>query len=112
MSIDLSLLVRHTLCHPLPHLNKPSQSFKQVVGLTRGQPVLVQQFQHVVNDRVLSFHQQVRFWEGGFRNAGTGILAAEFGDDAGSVSTLERGLNRAQFHRPLCHQPFIAGSRV
>ena len=64
--------------------------------------MLVQQREDVIDDLVLGLRQQVWLREDGLRNNGTWILAAEFGDDAGPVSTLERGLNRAQFH-PLCH---------
>ena len=46
----------------------------------RGQPVLVEQVQNIVDNRVLGFAEQIRPREGGLRNAGTGILAAKFGD--------------------------------
>ena len=41
----------------------------------------VEQRENIVHDRVLGFGEQVRLMERGLRNAGTGILAAEFGDD-------------------------------
>jgi len=36
--------------------------------------MLVEQFENVVDDRVLRFDEQVRLREGGFRNAGAGLL--------------------------------------
>lgn len=42
--------------------------------------MLVEQLQDVVDDCVLGFGEQVRLREGGFGNAGTGILAAKLGE--------------------------------
>ncbi len=42
--------------------------------------MLVEQLQDVVDDCVLGFGEQVRLKEGGFRNAGTGSLAAKLGE--------------------------------
>jgi hypothetical protein len=36
--------------------------------------MLAKQFENVVDDRVLHFDEQVRLREGGFRNAGAGLL--------------------------------------
>ena len=43
--------------------------------------MLVEKFENVVDDCVLGLGEEIRFREGGFRNAGTGILSAELGDD-------------------------------
>ena len=40
-------------------------------------PVRIERFQDALDDRVLGLGEQVWFGEGDFRNAGTGILAAE-----------------------------------
>jgi hypothetical protein len=37
----------------------------------------IERFQDAVNDRVLGLGEDIRFREGGFRNAGTEILAAK-----------------------------------
>ena len=47
--------------------------------------MLVQQLQYVVDDRVLRLGEEVRLREGRFRNAGSGILAAELSDDVVKV---------------------------
>lgn len=47
--------------------------------------MLIQQLQNVIDDRVLSFSEEVRLREGGFRNAGTRILSAKIGDDVVEV---------------------------
>lgn len=47
--------------------------------------MLVEQRENIVHDRVPGFGEQVRLMESGFRNAGTGILAAELGDDVVEV---------------------------
>ena len=60
--------------------------------------MLVQQLQNVVDDRVLSLGEQVRLRKGGLRNAGTGILAAEFGDDLVEVLLRAEALPFEHFH--------------
>ena len=47
----------------------------------RGQSVLVEQFQDVVDDGVLRLSQEVRLREGGLRDSRMRILAAKLGDD-------------------------------
>jgi hypothetical protein len=64
----------------------------------RGQPAPVQQCEDVVNDVVLGLGEQVGFREGRFRNAGTGILAAEFGDDVVEVLLGAESLSFEYFH--------------
>jgi len=78
---DSYLLVRRSLRRTLSHFNDATQPPQKVHRLMRSQPVLVEQRQDVVDDRVLGLSQQVRLREGGFRNAGAGILAARLGDD-------------------------------
>jgi putative phosphoesterase len=39
-------------------------------------PMRIQQFENVVDNRILGLGEEIRFGERGFRNAGTGILAA------------------------------------
>ena len=68
------------LRHPLPHLNDSPQLLQQVQRLVRRKPVLVQQCEDVVDDVVLSLREQVGLRKNSLGNAGTGILAAEFGD--------------------------------
>jgi hypothetical protein len=46
----------------------------------RSPPVLGQQFENVVDNRVLGFGKHVRLGEDGLRNAGAGIFAAKLGD--------------------------------
>ena len=77
--------VRRPLRYPLPHLNNPPRPFQQVLRLMRGQAVLVEQFQDVVNDRVLGLGEQLRLREGRLRDSRTGILAAELSDDVVAV---------------------------
>jgi hypothetical protein len=43
--------------------------------------MLVEQLQHVIDNVVLGLDEEVRLREGGFRNAGTWMLAAELGDN-------------------------------
>ena len=50
-----------------------------------GLPVLVQQWEDIVDDFALCLGEHVGFRERGFRNAGTGVLAATFGDDVVKV---------------------------
>jgi hypothetical protein len=50
--------VRRLLTHPLSHLNNPTQSLKQAERLVRGQAVLVQQREDLVNDSVLCFGEE------------------------------------------------------
>jgi len=40
-------------------------------------PMRIERFQDAVDDRVLGLGEDIRFREGGFRNAGTEILAAK-----------------------------------
>jgi hypothetical protein len=47
--------------------------------------MLVEQLQDAVDDCVLGLGEEVWLREGGFRNAGAGILAAELGDDVVEV---------------------------
>ena len=42
--------------------------------------MLVEEFEHVVNDRVLGLGEEAGLKEGGFRNAGAWILAAKLGE--------------------------------
>ena len=65
----------------------------------RGQPVLVQQLQDIVDDRVLGFRQQVRLRKGGLRDRRTGILAAEFGDDVVEVLLRAEALAFQYLHK-------------
>ena len=46
---DSYLLMRRPLRHRLPHLNDPAQPLMQVHRLVRGQPLLIQQFENVVD---------------------------------------------------------------
>jgi len=64
----------------------------------RGKLVFVQQLQDVVDDRILGFGEEVRLREGGFRNAGAGILAAELGDDVIEVLLGAEALALEHFH--------------
>jgi len=47
--------------------------------------MLVQELQDVVDDCVLGFREEARFRKSLLRNLGTGILAADLGDDAVEV---------------------------
>ena len=58
----------------MPHLNNPAQPFGQVHRLVRGQPVLVEQGQYIVDDLVLSLGKELWLREGGLRDTCTGIL--------------------------------------
>jgi Calcineurin-like phosphoesterase superfamily domain len=43
----------------------------------KSKPVRIQQFENVVDNRVLGLGEEIWFRKRGFRNAGTGILAAK-----------------------------------
>ena len=90
-------LVRRALRQSLTHLNDPPQSLQQVLRLVRGQPVLVQQRENVVDDLVLGLGEEVRLREGRLRNAGTGILAAKLGDDVVEVLLRAEALPLQEF---------------
>ena len=76
----------------------------------QGEPVLVEQFEYVVNDLVLSFGEQVRLGEGRLRNAGARILTAKLGDDV--VEVLLRAQARAlQYLRNLGNPPYLGDRR-
>jgi len=60
--------------------------------------VLVEQLQDVVDDRGLGFGEEIRLREGGLRDAGTGILAAELGDDVEAVVLRAEALPLQHFH--------------
>ena len=76
----------------------------------QGESVLVEQFEYVVNDLVLSFGEQVRLGEGRLRNAGARILTAKLGDDV--VEVLLRSQARAlQYLRNLGNPPYLADRR-
>ena len=64
----------------------------------RGQPLLVEQFQDVVNDRVPDFGEQIRLREGRLRNDGTGIQPAELDDDLVEVLLRAEALPFEHFH--------------
>ena len=64
----------------------------------RGQPGPVQQCEDVVNDVVLGLGEQVGFREGRFRNAGTGIIAAELGDGVVEVLLRAESLSFEYIH--------------
>ena len=61
--------------------------------------MLVEQCQDVVNDRVLSLGEEVRLRKGGFRNAGTGILAGKLGDDVIEILFRAEALPFEHFHK-------------
>jgi len=67
-------LVRRLLRHSFLHLNDPAQSLLSVHRLVRREPVLVEQFQDVVNDRIFSCSEQVRCRKGSVMDSRTGIL--------------------------------------
>jgi len=50
-------LVRCPIRHPLSHLNDPAQAFEEILRLVRGQAVLVEQGQDVVDNFVLGLGQ-------------------------------------------------------
>ena len=77
----------------LPYLNDPAQPLEKINRLMRSQPVLVQQFENIVDDRAHSLSKQVRLRESRFRDLGTGILAAELGDDRVRGLAACRGLS-------------------
>ena len=58
-----------------------AQPLEKIKRLKRSQPLLVQQFDNIVDDRVLSLSKQVGLRDGRFRDLGAGILATELGDD-------------------------------
>ena len=60
--------------------------------------MLVEQFQDVVNDRVLDFGDQVRLSEGGFRDSRTRNLAAELSDDLVEALLRAEALSFKRFH--------------
>ena len=64
----------------------------------RSKPVLVEQRENVVVDLVLGLGEQVGLRKGGLRNAGTGILAAELGDDVVEVLFRTEALPFEHFH--------------
>ena len=61
--------------------------------------MLVEQCQDVVNDRLLSLGEEVRLRKGGFRNAGTGILAGKLGDDVIEILFRAEALPFEHFHK-------------
>ena len=86
LSIEFSLLrLDLCLCSGKNNSKASLQGREPARGTTlvRSQPVLVQQLQHVVDDRVLSLGEERGLRKGRLGNVGTGILAAEFGDDVG-----------------------------
>ena len=60
--------------------------------------MLIEEFQYVVDDRVFGLGEQVGFREGGFRNTGAWILAAELGDDLVEVLLRAEALPFEYFH--------------
>ena len=76
----------------------------------RGQPVLVQQRENVVDDRVLGLGEEVRFREGRLRHAGTGILAAKLGDDVVEVLFRAEAFSFQHFHNR-GNLPYVGDSR-
>ncbi len=53
----------------------------------RGSPVLIEQFQDAVDDRILGLDEQAKRMEGALRIIGTGILAAGTVCPVGSCSS-------------------------
>ena len=75
--------------------------------------MLVQQLQHVVDDRVLSLGEQVRLREGGLRNLRTGILAAELSDEVVKVLLRAEALPFEHFHMAaISHMLEIVASSI
>jgi hypothetical protein len=83
----------------------------------RGQPVLSEQCEDVIDDRILRLRQQIGFREGCLRNFGMGILATKLGDDVLEVLLRAEPLSFEDFHdgRDLPHVGdgrFFDGHRV